>query len=58
MISNFGYAQLENHDFKEQYEIYDQLKNEERLDEETKKFIGFLAGNGFFKKWNISLMKW
>ena len=59
MIKNFGYVSIDKHNFEAQYEIYNQLKNNDRLDDETKKFIGFMAGNGFFnKRYNISLEQW
>lgn len=58
MIKNFGYVSIDKHDFKAQNEIYNQLKTENRLDEQTRKFIGFLAGYGFFKKWNLSIKGW
>lgn len=58
MVKNFGYVSLEKHDFNEQNRVYSALTNEKRLDEPTKKFIGFLAGTGFFKYCNISLIDW
>lgn len=58
MIKNFGYVSIDKHDFKSQYAIYDKLKSDKRLDEETRMFIGFMAGAGFFKNYKISLEGW
>jgi hypothetical protein len=58
MIKNFGYVSIDKHDFKSQYAIYNQLKEDNRLDDETVKFIGFMAGAGFFEKLNINLEEW
>ncbi|TRX33229.1 hypothetical protein FNW52_15840 [Flavobacterium sp. ZT3R18] len=58
MIKNFGYVSIDKHDFITQYEVYSQLKSDERLDEETKKYVGFLAGAGFFNQFNLSVERW
>lgn len=58
MISNFGYTGLDKHDFKKQYEFYEEIKNDPRLDEDTKRFIGFMAGNHFFEGNIDSVDEW
>lgn len=58
MIKNFGYADKKYYDFDTQYEFYSQLKMDKRLDDDTMQFIGFLAGAGFFKKYDITLKQW
>lgn len=58
MIKNFGYVSITMFDFNSQYDVYDQLKNDERLPEDVKKFIGFLAGAEFFSKYNLTAKQW
>lgn len=58
MIKNFGYSSLDNFNFSEQYNVYNELENEKRLDEETRRFIGFLGGAGFFKRFNLEVINW
>ncbi|MRJ08994.1 hypothetical protein EDL99_08995 [Ornithobacterium rhinotracheale] len=58
MVYVFGYLSKDDHDFEKQYKFYDELKNEKRLDEESKKFIGFMAGVGFFKQYEMNLEEW
>lgn len=58
MIKNFGYVKKEYHNFDEQYKVYNKLKNDDRLPADVKKFIGFMAGIGFFKRYNITLDEW
>ena len=58
MIKNFGYVSIDKHNFKVQSDIYQQLEQENRMDDETKKFIGFLAGAGFFEQWKLTLKDW
>ena len=58
MIKNFGYADKKHYGFDVQNEFYNQLKNEDRLGNDTKQFIGFLAGAGFFRKYNLGLKEW
>ena len=58
MIKNFGYISLDKHDFKRQQQFYNQLTRDARLDEETRKFIGFMAGSHFFDKYVTSLVEW
>lgn len=58
MIKNFGYVSINRHDFKIQYAMYDKLKDDNRLDDEIKKFISFMAGVGFFKQYAINLEEW
>ncbi len=58
MIKNFGYADKKFYDFDAQNKFYEQLKNDERIDDDIKQFIGFLAGTGFFKKYNLTLDQW
>lgn len=38
MIKNFGYVSITMFDFNRQYDVYDQLKNDERISEEIKKY--------------------
>ena len=59
-IKNWGYVDKKYHHFNTQYQVYSQLKNDERLPEEVKKFIGFLAGvgEGFFNKYHITVEQW
>jgi hypothetical protein len=60
MAYNFGYVDKKHHHFDTQYHIYNQLENDERLPEDIKKFIGFLAGvgEGFFNKYHITVEQW
>lgn len=58
MIKNFGYVSIDKHDFESQYRVYNGLKSDKRLDEETRRFIGFLAGNHFFDTYDISVEEW
>lgn len=58
MIRNFGYVKKEFHDFKAQYEVFNQLANDDRLDDEISKFIGFMAGVGFFKRYEVTVEQW
>lgn len=58
MIKNFGYVSIDKHDFKSQYSVYEALKLDSRLDYETSKFIGFLAGADFFEKYKITVQEW
>jgi len=51
MIYNFGYTSLDKHDFTKQNQFYLELKNDGRLDEDTRKFIGFMAGTHFFDEY-------
>lgn len=58
MVGNFGYVSIDVHDFKSQYEVYNQLKLDDRLDTETRKYIGFLAGADFFRENGITVGQW
>ncbi|PVX44448.1 hypothetical protein C8C85_0182 [Flavobacterium sp. 103] len=58
MIKNFGYAEKKYYDFVVQNKFYLELINEDRIGNDTKKFIGFLAGAGFFRKYNLTLKQW
>ena len=58
MVENFGYSSIEKHDFKKQFDFFDELKNDNRLDIDTQKFIGFMAGNHFFDKYVFSIKDW
>ncbi|AXT57090.1 hypothetical protein D1815_15545 [Aquimarina sp. AD1] len=58
MIKNFGYSSYDDHDFIKQNMFYNDLQKDERLDEETRKFIGFMAGSHFFDKHESSLQDW
>lgn len=58
MVRNFGYVSIDKHDFEAQYATYDQLREDKRLDEESRKFIGFMAGNKFFRQHKITLKQW
>jgi len=58
MIKNFGYVSIDKHDFKSQYAIYNQLKEDNRLDDETGRFIGFMAGSHFFDKHITDIEEW
>lgn len=58
MIRNFGYVSLEMYDFDTQYKVYNQLQQDNRLDNETRMFIGFLSGSGFFKRYGITVQEW
>jgi hypothetical protein len=58
MIKNFGYAEKKYYDFDVQNEFYSELINDERISNDTKKFIGFLAGAGFFRKYNLTIEQW
>jgi hypothetical protein len=58
MIYNFGYISKDKHDFHKQDFFYRELKSDTRLDEETRKFIGVMAGNHFFDKYIISINEW
>jgi hypothetical protein len=58
MVENFGYSSIDKHDFIKQYQFYNELKIDSRLDEEMKKFIGFMAGNHFFDKYVQSINEW
>jgi hypothetical protein len=58
LAKRFEYKKNEVHDFNLQAEVYDSLKSNALLDEETRKFIGFLGGVGFFKSYEISPEEW
>ena len=58
MAENFGYSSIDKHDFRKQYEFYNELQNDSRLDDEVKKFIGFMAGNHFFEKYVHNINDW
>lgn len=58
MIYVFGYKSIDNHNFKGQYEVYEMLKEDKRLDEDLRKFIGFMAGNHFFEKNLCNCTEW
>ena len=58
MIRNFGYVSIEKHEFITQYQFYELAKEDGRLDVDVAKFIGFLAGTGFFDKWSLTLDEW
>jgi hypothetical protein len=58
MIENFGYVKKEFHDFDVQYKIFTYLTNDIRLDDQTRKFIGFMGGVGFFKKYKLGVEDW
>lgn len=58
LVKNYGYASLDSHDFKAQEETYVVLKSEKDLDTEMQKFIAFLAGVGFFKRYRLTLHQW
>ncbi|MBP7808115.1 MAG: hypothetical protein KA163_02370 [Bacteroidia bacterium] len=58
MIKNFGYISDSIHDFTAQSEVFNDLKSDARLTEEIRQFIGFMAGSGFFKRYNLSLNEW
>jgi hypothetical protein len=58
MAKNFGYITFDKHDFVAQNAIFIELQSENRLDDETKMFIGFMAGVCFFKHNRISLNVW
>lgn len=58
MVKNFGYVKKEFHDFNAQYEIINHLANDNRLDDETRKFVGFMAGVGFFRRYEITVEQW
>lgn len=58
MIKNFGYVSIEKYDFKLQQSYYNQTESDKRLTEDIKCFIGFMAGTGFFIKFNVSLNEW
>lgn len=58
LVERFGYAKIEFHDFEAQYEVYKFLQGDMRLDEETRKFIGFMAGTKFFEKHDITVLEW
>jgi hypothetical protein len=57
MIKNFGYVKTEFHDFKAQYGVFKHLANDNRLDDETRKFVSFMASVGFFKRNEITVGK-
>src|SRR5690606_19578927 len=58
MIKSFGYVSINKHDFNTQYKVYTVLKNNLKLDDELRKFIGFMGGNGFFREYNIDVNQW
>lgn len=58
MIKNFGYTSINMYDFDTQYKVFHQLEKNNQLDDETRRFIGFLAGNHFFDKYKISVQTW
>lgn len=58
MIKNFGYVDKKYYDFDSQNKLYEQLKNDERIDGDIKQFMAFMAGTGFFKKNNLTLDLW
>ncbi len=58
MIINFGYASESFHNFENQYKAYQMLKENIKMDEGVKMFIGFMAGNGFFEHFKISVEEW
>jgi len=58
MVKNFGYVKKDFHDFSAQYEVFNHLAYDNRLDDETRKFIGFMAGVGFFKRYDINVEEW
>lgn len=58
MIKNFGYTDIKYYDFDKQYDFYENLKKDNRLDESIRKFIGFMAGTGFFLKNNLTVEAW
>ena len=58
MAYNFGYLSIDKHDFDKQFEFNDKLKNDDRLDDEVRKFVGFMAGNHFFYKYHITVEQW
>ena len=58
MAKNFGYVSVSMHSFEEQQKIYDELETELRLDQEVRMFIGFMAGAGFFKRYNLNIEQW
>ncbi|NRT13475.1 hypothetical protein [Flavobacterium sp. 14A] len=58
MVYVYAYLDKKYHNFVTQYEIYNQLKNDNRLPDEIKQFIGFLAGADkgiFFKQYNLTI---
>lgn len=60
-VKNWGYLKKEYHNFDEQYNVYNQLKDDNRLPEDVKKFIGFLIGANqasFLKKYYLTLEQW
>ena len=58
MVYVFGYTSKYKHDFKKQYQFYKELEQDRRIDEETKKFIAFMAGNHFFDKYVCDIEEW
>ncbi|PWJ42694.1 hypothetical protein [Sediminitomix flava] len=58
MIKNFGYSSKDKHDFKKQNIFFQILRKDDRLDDETRKFIAFMAGNHFFDKYNLTINEW
>lgn len=58
MIEKFGYVSIDRHNFNAQNKVYQELKSDDRLDDGTKKFIGFMAGNHFFENNNLDLENW
>ena len=58
MVYVFGYTSKDKHDFKKQYQFYKELEKDKRIDEEIKKFIGFMAGNHFFDKYIFDINEW
>jgi hypothetical protein len=58
MIYNFGYTSPDKHDFDRQSQFYSALENDNRLDEDTRKFIGFLAGTHFFDDNTSTIEEW
>lgn len=58
MIKNYGYVDKKYYDFHIQNETYMKLKQTGKIPDEINKFIGFMAGTGFFKRYNISVEQW
>lgn len=58
MVKNFGYTSVGKHDFQKQSTFYNELKADDRVDEEIRKFIGFMAGSHFFDKYITTLHEW
>lgn len=58
LIERFGYVNIEKHNLESQNRIYQELKSDKRLDEEIRKFIGFMAGTNFFSNHKITVSEW